>query len=70
MDEPTYKAPAIEALLTAISGISRQDAMQQGICTWCKRPISQFKDSASKQEYRISGLCQNCQDQTFGFLED
>jgi hypothetical protein len=70
MDEPTYKSPAIEALLTSISGISRQDAMKQGICTWCKRPVSQFKDAGSRQEYRTSGLCQTCQDQTFGLPED
>jgi hypothetical protein len=68
--EPTYKSPAIEALLTSISGISREDAMRHGICTWCKHSISQFKDEASRQEYRTSGLCQNCQDQTFGFPED
>jgi hypothetical protein len=70
MDEPTYKSPAIESLLTSITGISRQDAMRLGICTWCKGPVSQFKDVESRKEYCTSGMCQNCQDQTFGGGED
>lgn len=39
---------------------------EQKICTWCKKPITTFKDSISHREYTISGMCQICQDATFG----
>jgi len=66
MIEPTKKNPAIDNLLTSITKISRKDAMQKSICTWCKKPVQGFRDQLSKQEYRISGMCQSCQDDTFG----
>jgi len=34
-------------------------------CKWCCKRIEGFKDKLSVQEYRISGLCQECQDKTF-----
>ena len=42
--------------------------IKNGRCPDCKRRISDipFKDSISKQEYHISGLCQICQDKVFG----
>ena len=67
---PTKKSPQIEELLINISGISRQDAAKQAICTWCKKPITGFKDSLSYKEYAISGFCQTCQDETFGGSDD
>jgi hypothetical protein len=67
---PTNKNLQIENLLTGISGISRQDANAQGICTWCKMPIDKpFRDELSKKEYHISGFCQKCQDDTFGIID-
>lgn len=62
---PTPKSPAIDALLTELTGISRQEAMQKRICTCCKKPILGFRDALSEKEYRISGMCQHCQDQVF-----
>lgn len=64
--KPTQKSSEIENLLTQIAGISRQDAMKQKICTMCKKPAIEFKDFLSEKEYRISGLCQQCQDEIFG----
>ncbi|KKK62270.1 hypothetical protein LCGC14_3006030, partial [marine sediment metagenome] len=32
----------------------------------CGKPIVNFKDDQSDREYRISGLCQDCQDSVFG----
>lgn len=63
---PTQKSKAIEDLLTAIAGISRQDAADEGVCTACRGPITGFRDDISKREYEISGFCQNCQDDVFG----
>ena len=62
----TIKFTDIESLLTSISEISRQNAEKQKICTWCKKPITGFKDMLSEKEYKISGFCQSCQDATFG----
>ena len=35
-------------------------------CPLCKKQIGKFKDNLSEKEYKISGMCQDCQDQTFG----
>jgi hypothetical protein len=59
----------IEDFLTSLSGISRKEARKQKICTWCKKPITQFRDELSVREYGISGFCQDCQDRTFGSEE-
>lgn len=64
---PTPKNEVIEDLLTSIAGVSRQEANERGICTWCKKPIiTPFRNEISKREYNISGFCQDCQDSTFG----
>jgi hypothetical protein len=63
---PTEKSEQIENVLTNLAGISRKEAEKQGVCTWCKQPITDFKDAASRNEYRISGFCQKCQDEVFG----
>lgn len=40
----------------------------KGICPFCHKPINieDFADQLSLKEYRISGLCQKCQDDFFG----
>lgn len=46
-----------------------QDRIDAGKCPLCKAKINgvdDFKDAASIKEYSISGLCQSCQDKTFG----
>lgn len=44
------------------------DAKHLGICPFCGREIqaSEFRNELSKREYKISGLCQKCQDDFFG----
>jgi len=44
------------------------DRVEAGLCPFCKVTIDQrqFRDSLSLREYKISGLCQRCQDETFG----
>ena len=36
-------------------------------CPFCKKDMTnpKFRDSLSKKEFEISGLCQKCQDETF-----
>jgi len=40
----------------------------QGICPFCDTIINldDFKDDKSRKEFKISGICQNCQDLVFG----
>lgn len=40
-------------------------------CSFCGIPIieSDYRDELSKKEYSISGMCQRCQDKTFGISE-
>ena len=42
--------------------------VKQRICPFCKRNVDmdEFEDELSRKEYRISGLCQDCQDNIFG----
>lgn len=39
-------------------------------CSWCGKEFEcseeEFKDELSEREFKISGLCQDCQDKTFG----
>lgn len=62
----TNKANEIETLLTAISGRSRVDSVVNNTCTWCGGPATEFRNEISMREYRISGMCQDCQDKIFG----
>lgn len=41
---------------------------QNGICPFCKEKVdvSSFRDELSLKEFRISGLCQKCQDEFYG----
>lgn len=46
-----------------------QDRINAGKCPLCNAEINgveEFKDEASMREYGISGMCQKCQDETFG----
>ena len=36
------------------------------ICPFCKKSVSEFRNKISEREYKISGLCQKCQDSVFG----
>lgn len=40
---------------------------ESGRCPFCKRDIKEdeFKSKKSLREYKISGLCQRCQDKIF-----
>ena len=44
------------------------EAVEKGLCPFCNKPVkmADFKDELSKREHKISGLCQKCQDETFG----
>lgn len=73
MADPTKKATAIERALDALIGggkNARPRAIQQDVCVaapiGCGGKAVEFRDEISRREYRISGFCQNCQDNMFG----
>lgn len=51
-------------------GAKRQEAIMLGFCVLppigCGKPVTGFDDELSEREYRISRLCQTCQDEIFG----
>jgi hypothetical protein len=38
----------------------------RGYCPLCSAEVNSFRDEGSLREYRISGMCQSCQDKFFG----
>jgi hypothetical protein len=46
--------------------VPRRKAIKSDACVFCEAPAKEFKDEISKKEFTVSGLCQTCQDKTFG----
>ena len=46
----------------------QMELAKAGKCTTCSNviKIDDFRDPLSVQEYKISGMCQTCQDDVFG----
>ena len=42
------------------------DRVIRSQCVTCVKPVGEFKNDISRKEYGISGMCQQCQDDTFG----
>lgn len=65
---PTKKSPGIESFLEENFG--RTTSIRNDKCLnppiGCGKMIGEFRDDLSIKEYRISGFCQNCQDNVFG----
>ncbi len=65
---PADKSLHIADLLEGFSG--RTTAIKADRCVdepiGCGEPAIVFRDGLSKREYRMSGLCQTCQDSLFG----
>lgn len=66
---PAIKDEEVESFLEKLSG--RMAAIRANRCIndplGCGKPIvdGEFRDVLSLKEYKISGLCQACQDQIF-----
>lgn len=57
-----------EDLMKAAGYDKEVSLVKLGKCPFCHIETSEndFKDELSKREYKISGLCQKCQDSVFG----
>lgn len=64
---PTEKATPIENLINNLSpqSTTRKESITGNICSWCGESAEEFEDDLSRKEYRISGMCQACQDGVF-----
>ena len=63
---PTSKAPAIDLMLSGLTGKSREIQIASDLCMTCNGNADTFRDELSIKEYSISGMCQQCQDSIFG----
>ena len=63
--KPTNKSKEIDNLIMEVIGIDRREVIKNNTCAFCVEPNLEFRNAISVQEYRISGLCQNCQDEVF-----
>ncbi len=75
----TEKSLGIENFLDSLHGARegtgvRTSSVKENRCVpapiGCGGLATNFKDEISRREYRISGLCQKCQDSVFGCGED
>jgi len=71
---PSPKLPELEAFLEGIFGTAREASIMADRCVnppvGCAGPATEFRDEISKREFRISGLCQKCQDSIFGVNDE
>ena len=65
MAEPTKKNPEIRSFQSTLMGGDITKAIHQDVCISCHGPATEFKDDISRKEFRISGMCQACQDSVF-----
>lgn len=42
------------------------DLVEKNLCPICRSPVGKFKDKLSEKEFKISGMCQKCQNKVFG----
>lgn len=64
--KPSDKSPEIEEFLKEMFGVDRRKNIEEDKCVFCGRDALTFRDEKSRKEFSISGICQVCQDDTFG----
>lgn len=65
MAQATYKNPSLEKAIKKLTGIDRVANISGDVCSLCNKEARKFKDPESEREYKISGMCQQCQDNFF-----
>ena len=64
--KPRHQARPLTGFQRATFGLTTADAVAQAICVTCPKKADAFCCEKSAREYRISGMCQSCQDSVFG----
>ena len=60
----------LDEMTSAAFGRTRSESLSTAMCVTCGGEASEFRDDLSRREYKISGMCQTCQDSVFGSSED
>jgi len=57
-----------ESIMREMGFNVEMDRVEEKKCAFCGKVVDEngFRNNVSKREYSISGLCQACQDLTFG----
>ena len=55
-----------EAIMRAAGLGGAVDLVKAGKCPTCGKVPGAFRDALSAKEFKISGMCQECQDSVFG----
>lgn len=67
------KTPVMEEFLDKLSmatmNRSRSLSLAGNNCVSCGGRADTFRDEISRREYKISSLCQKCQDKVFGVVD-
>lgn len=59
-----------EDIAKKLFGRSRKECIESKECVVCGGHADEFEDELSEKEYKISGMCQKCQNEFFGNDED
>lgn len=59
------KHPSIQDFLKKVSKSFTNKDLKDGYCATCGKVVGSFRDKLSEKEYRISQMCQHCQDSVF-----
>ena len=60
-NKPVFKLPQFK---------KEKENVSQGKCATCGGKAGEFTDALSEKEYKISGMCQGCQDKFYGGMEE
>ena len=55
----------MDTVTSKLFGRKISKCMEAQTCVTCGQSATEFKDALSEKEYKISGMCQKCQDDTF-----
>ena len=67
---PAKKDPMIRDFQSKIMGVDVVKAINLDMCVVCRKEVRGFSSAIAAKEFTISGMCEPCQDEVFGFLED
>lgn len=53
-------------LIASLIARNKEIVIHPAICPTCREAVGKFRNQISAREFDISGMCQECQDKTFG----
>ena len=62
--------PIKNSILESPTGVLKPTEGSKMVCTWCRKPITEFRDLVSYNEWLITGMCQKEQDEFFAVTQE